>query len=116
MAEKGRITTSECEGSHAVTGEGDLDLYVVEHFQQALSDAVASGQEIVVDLRSSSYMDTAIIAALVPPAKARLAQGSRLKVLVTEGAYPQYVLKITGFADLMDIEVDPAGLATGNLE
>ncbi len=106
MIENGRVTASCCDGVETITGVGDLNIYVVEPFKQALADAVATGSEIVVDFLQTSFIDTAFVVALVEPAKSLLERNSRLKVLVTDGAYPQYVLKIVGFADLMEIEVE----------
>lgn len=112
MVNEGRVTTSRSDGVETISGKGELTLYVVEQFKQALFDAVASGNEIVVDFRQTSYIDTAFVAALVTPAKARLEQASRLKVLVTEGSHPQYVLKISGFPDLMDIVAEKSSAPT----
>lgn len=67
-----------------------------------------------MDLRDVSYVDTSIIAALVLPAKAMMKRGTRLKVLVTEGAYPQYVLNTVGFKDLMDIVAEAGSEGEGN--
>jgi len=108
MIDTERVTASSIDGVETITGTGELNLYFVDEFKQALSDAVASGNEIVVDFRQASYLDTAFIAALIAPAKALLGRGRRLKALVTEGEYPQYVLKVVGFKDLMDIVAEEA--------
>lgn len=103
MIDTEQVTSQSCDGVATVCGTGDLNLYVVEPFTRALSEAVSLGGEIVVDFRQASFIDTAFVVALVAPARALMERGSRLKVLTIEGAYPQYVLKIVGFADLMDI-------------
>lgn len=107
-----QITAFNNDGVETITGVGELDLRFGEQFRQALSDAVASGHEIVVDLRQASYIDTAIVAALVPPAKAMLERGGRLKVLVTSGGYPNYVLKTVRFADIMEIVAEEDSTTT----
>jgi anti-anti-sigma factor len=104
MIDTERVTASSDNGIETISGVGELDLYCAEQFRQALADAVASGNEIVVDFRKVSFIDTAIVAALVSPAKALMARGRMLKVVLVSGEYPQYVLKTVGFTDLMDIE------------
>ncbi|MDO9537726.1 MAG: STAS domain-containing protein [Thermoplasmata archaeon] len=103
MVEIEQVIVSSSDGIEKITGVGELNLYIVEPFERALSNAVTSGNDIVVDYRQASFIDTAFVAALVPPALAMLERGRRLKVLVTEGEYPQYVLKTVCFGDLMDI-------------
>ena len=112
MVDTERVIASSGEGIETITGVGEMDLYCAEQFRQALADAVASGNEIVVDFRQVAYIDTAIVDALVSPAKAMLERGRRLKVLVIDEAYPQHVLKTVGFADLMDILVEEGSRAT----
>lgn len=112
MVEIERVTASSAEGVETIAGAGELNLYFADQFKQALADAVATGNEIVVDLRKATFIDTAIIAALIQPAKKMLERGSRLKALVTDGRYPQYVLKTVGFADLMDIVAEAGGAKT----
>jgi len=108
MVDNGQVTVSRGDGIDTIAGVGDLNLCVVEPFRQALADAVTRGSEIVVDFRQASFIDTAFVAALVMPAKSLYYRHNRMKVLVTDGGYPQYVLKIVGFADLMEIEVESA--------
>jgi anti-anti-sigma factor len=113
MAEMERVTASSSDGVETIVGEGELTLYFAEQFKQALADAVATGNEIVVDLRKATFIDTAIVAALIQPAKKMLERGTRLKALVTDDGYPQYVLRIVGFADLMDIVAEANGAKQG---
>lgn len=103
MADIERVTASSGDGTTTVIGKGSLDLYVAEQFKQAISEAVASGKEVIVDIRQASFIDTAIVVALAVPAKKMLERGSRLRVIVADGAHPQYVLNIVGFTDIMDI-------------
>jgi len=104
MTDEGRIIASSSDGVATIAGEGDLTLFTAEVFIRALEEAIASGGGVTVDFRNASYIDSAIIAALIGPARILLDQGSRLNVIVTEGAHPQYVLNLVGFKSLMNIE------------
>jgi len=104
MDDEGRVTASRADGVATVIGEGDLTLFNAEQFIGALDEAIASGDAVTVDIRNATYIDSAIIAALIGPAKTLIDRGARLNVLVTEGAHPQYVLNLVGFKTLMDIQ------------
>jgi anti-anti-sigma factor len=103
MVDTEKVTAFSHDGVETVCGAGELDLYVVDKFKEALSKASETGNRIQVDFRQASFIDTAFVVALVAPAKKMLERGGRLKVLVVKGAYPQYVLRVVGFAEIMDV-------------
>jgi anti-anti-sigma regulatory factor len=86
-----------------ITGVGELDLRNSPEFSRALKSAVDSGLEVVVDFRRATFIDTAIIADLVPPGRAMLERNTRLKILVTADSHPEYVLATVRFDEFMDI-------------
>lgn len=86
-----------------VTCSGDLDLHIADRLQGAFEEAKESGL-VTADFRSVTYMDTAIAAVLISTAKTLQHSEHRLRVVVTDGSHPQYVLRIMGLAALMDIE------------
>ncbi|MDO8683867.1 MAG: STAS domain-containing protein [Armatimonadota bacterium] len=106
MIEKTKIAVSHDGGVATVSGSGEMDLYIAAEFGRALEDAVASSASVVVDFRSVSYLDSAIVACLIKPAKALHLVGERLKVLVAPNSYPHHMLKTLGFTEVMDIVVE----------
>ncbi|MBI2843344.1 MAG: STAS domain-containing protein [Armatimonadetes bacterium] len=92
------------EGSEiTIRGNGELDLAVADEFKSALQTAVASGRQVTVDFRGAHFIDSAILAALAINGKAMFDRGDRLKVLVSEGTHPEYVLEMVGFSEFMQI-------------
>jgi anti-anti-sigma factor len=87
-----------------VTCTGDLDLHIADKLRIALDEARES-KSATVDFRSVSYIDTAIAAVLIGAARTLRNTDHPLKVIVTNGSHPQYVLRIMGLAALMDVEV-----------
>jgi len=99
--------TISAEGSTVtIKGAGSLDLTNAQRFREGLVSASASAEEVVVDLRSAVFIDTAILEYIARGAKTMLDRGKQLKVLVRDNSHPQYVLKTVGFEELMDIRAD----------
>lgn len=90
-------------GTATVKGFGDMDLRIAPTYSQQLREAVSTGREVVADLREASYIDTAMLVALIAPARTLLREGRRLKVLVAASGQPEYALRTVGFGDLLEI-------------
>jgi anti-anti-sigma factor len=98
------IKTAMDDGTMVITCVGELDLYVGKEFDKALADAVATGQPVTVDFLSADFIDSAILHSLAKHGKTMSDRGDRIKVMVTPGSHPEYVLETVGFRALMDIE------------
>ncbi|HEX2952247.1 MAG TPA: hypothetical protein VHV83_22160 [Armatimonadota bacterium] len=97
-----------------IVGIGALDLYN-KNFDAALKEALVSAESVTVDLRSATYIDTAIIANLASAANKLIRRGKRLGILLAEGTQPLRVLAITGLGEIMDLVIDAAREQSRNL-
>jgi anti-anti-sigma factor len=107
MSSVAEIRIDRDEENVTISGSGALDLSNADEFRRGLSSASSVAQHVTVDLRSATFIDTAILEYLARAAKAMLDRGKRLKVMVAENGHPQYVLETVGFPEIMDIEVVP---------
>jgi len=91
-------TTRGADGQIVVTATGELDMSNLDHFNEALSGALAQadGRPVSLDLRGIEYLDSGAINAL-------FACGNRVRVVVNPILMP--VLKISGITDVMSVEV-----------
>jgi anti-anti-sigma factor len=105
MTDSSSITVSRESETTTVTGAGSLDLRTAGDLQHALKGVTDSEDLLVVDFQAVSYVDTAIVAALVVAAKTLSRKNRRVKLLVTDGSHPQYVLNIMGLDTLIDMVV-----------
>ena len=102
------VNTQQDE-SIAVTidGIGTLDFSNYSDFRDKLESMSRESDRVIVDLRKADFIDTAVIQSLAKAAIALINRESRLVVLVEKTAYPYEVLKLSGFKQIMDIEVGP---------
>lgn len=76
-----------------VVATGEIDLFTVTPFRDALDRAVAGGGAVEVDLSRVTFLDAAGLSAL---AAARRTTGDRLTVVGAKGVVRR-VLELTGF-------------------
>lgn len=88
-----------------IAGVGALDLYN-EEFGLALKEASASAESVVVDLRSATYIDTAILASLAVAGHRLAVRGKRLSVRVAEGTHPLRTLRMVGISEIVDLVLE----------
>jgi anti-anti-sigma factor len=99
MATPMTVSTSRGpDGQIVVTATGELDMSNLDRFNDALAGALAQadGQPVSLDLQGIEYLDSGAINAL-------FACGDRVRVVVNPILMP--VLKISGIADVMSVEV-----------
>lgn len=104
MGSTGKLSVDEGDGLVTITGEGELSLYIAPQLNDLLKDAVASGNEVAVDLARAFYIDSAILGALVTAGKAA-GNRRKLKVVLSEDTQPRYVMRVSGLDVLLDIVV-----------
>lgn len=98
-----RISVIEDDHQTTVVGEGILDFTNSLEFKDGLNKASETAESVVADLKLALFIDSAIVQYLANAAVTMIRLGKRLKVVVTDGGYPQQVLRIVGFDQLMDV-------------
>jgi anti-anti-sigma regulatory factor len=106
MPEDAQVSITSDGGAVTVTGGGELNFMNSREFGDGLRQASKAADSVTVDLRPAVFIDTQIVQDLGMAAVAMLNRGKRLRVVITETAYPLRVLKISGFEQIMDIEVE----------
>ncbi len=89
-----------------VVGKGSLDFTNSKKFHDGLRTASQTADKVNVDLGGAEFIDTQIVQDLATAAVTLMKRDKRLNVLVREEAYPLRVLRISGFEQIMDIEVE----------
>jgi anti-anti-sigma factor len=106
MDKKAQITVTTKGTSTEITCEGVWDLYNADEFDAALKPASLTAEDVVVDLRTAVFIDTAIIAYIATASNRMIARGKRLRALLSKDTHPLRTLQIAGFSALIDMEVD----------
>lgn len=107
MSESSLVRVTGDGSSVTVFGGGELDITNCKDFHDGLAGACETAQALTVDLREACFIDTAIVQDLARAGVIMLKRGQRLKVMTRGAAYPLRVLRISGFENIMDIEVEP---------
>ncbi len=105
MADKARVTATEESGGVTVTGAGSLTFYNATEFGEELKRASMSADSVTVDLRPAVFIDTQIVQDLGRAAVTLMKRAKRLKVIVVGTGYPMRVLDVSGYEEIMDIEI-----------
>jgi anti-sigma B factor antagonist len=87
MGENAGFSTrlTECKGMPLIHLSGEIDLYTVPQFQQALRAGMDSGASVlIVDLTDVQYIDSAGLSALIAAYKELSARNRRLFVVAPE--------------------------------
>lgn len=108
MNDNAKISVTTNDSTVEITGVGALDLYSSDEFGDALKQAAITAENVVVDLRGATYIDTAIIADIAIAGNKMLGRGKRLRVLLTQGTHPLRVLETVGFSALVEMVVETA--------
>lgn len=101
------VSIEQADGTTIIKCDGMFDLHNYGRFHEALADAVAAGDNVVVDFLATAYIDTAVLADLATAANKMIARGKRLQVKVAEPTHPHRTLQITGFSAVLDVLVSP---------
>ena len=104
--DEAHISRTEDKGTVTVTGAGALTYLNAEEFGISLKEASINSDDVVVDLNNANFIDTQIVQDLGRAAITLLKRGKRLRVTISETAYPLRVLKISGYESIMDIEAE----------
>ena len=107
--DEAQVSITDDGGAVTVTGGGALNFLNAKEFGEGLKQASKTADSVTVDLRPAVFIDTQIVQDLGMAAVALMDRGKRLRVVITQTAYPLRVLKISGFEQIMDIDVEPSG-------
>jgi anti-sigma B factor antagonist len=90
-------------GAACVAVAGEIDVETAPRLRDALVEAVADGEQVVVELSSVTFMDSTGLAALVVARRVAEARGVRLRL---RGVPPPVMSLITatGGHDLLSVE------------
>jgi anti-sigma B factor antagonist len=87
---------------------GELDLATVGELEDALTQRLDSGEDLVVDLRSLQFMDSSGVRALVAAhAGAQNGSGSLLIVRPERGSEVDRVIDVSGIASALGMVDEP---------
>ena len=103
MIEEARISMTEDAGGVTITGGGSLTFYNATEFGERLKEASLAAERVTVDLRPAEFIDTQIVQDLGRAGVTLLKRDKRLKVVVSETAYPLRVIEISGYEQIMDV-------------
>lgn len=106
IADEARIDVVQDNGAVTIIAGGALTFINAAEFGEALKSASLDAESVVVDLRTADFIDTQIVQDLGKGAVTLLKRGKRLKVMLSATAYPLRVLKISGYEDIMDFEIE----------
>jgi anti-anti-sigma factor len=88
-------------GAACVAVAGEVDVEAAPRLRDALVEAVADGEQVVVDLSSVTFMDSAGLSALVVAHRVAEARGVRLRL---RGVPPRVLTLIARGHDLRGVE------------
>ncbi len=107
MEDKATISVNGEGNEVTVVGSGSLDFTNSKEFHDGLRTASQTADKVNVDLGGAEFIDTQIVQDLATAAVTLMKRDRRLNVIVREEAYPLRVLRISGFEQIMDIQVEP---------
>jgi anti-anti-sigma factor len=91
-------------GTTCVCPLGEVDIATVPQFDEAIRAAAATGDDLVIDLRGVTFMDSTGLRTLVQAGVAAQTGGFGLSII--RGAAVARILEISGLGDLLPL-VDP---------
>jgi anti-sigma B factor antagonist len=91
------ITTERLdEGRHVIALSGEVDLYTAPEFKQQLLDVIAEGaREVIVDLTSTTFIDSTTLGVLVGGVKRLRPAGGQLSLVCSDRNITK-IFEITG--------------------
>ncbi len=108
MTQQANIRIVRGDATVIFTDSDSLDLTNYQQFHEQLRLASFTDSVVEVDLTEVQFIDTAVVLCVTKAATTMLKRSNRLRVLVSESAYPRRVLKMSGFDEIMDIVEVPA--------
>jgi anti-anti-sigma factor len=104
-----RVERCERESVRLVSVSGELDISNVSALESATFDLANDSLGIVVDLRATSYIDSATVGVLFRLTHSLQRRGQALRVVCGPGSSAERVLDLSGFDGELLGERDPEG-------
>ena len=105
---KADVTHYSFDGIDAVVIDGHIDIFNVDTLTQMLSNYAGSSEKLVVDLRKTTYVDSAVLEQLALALNEQNANNKEFGVLVLEGSQPEQVLYVVMFHTLTTVTTNPS--------
>jgi len=86
---------------------GEHDLSTQEQITSAIDAALQGGNDVVIDLRSASFIDSSTLQALVAGSRKATEAGKRLLLVIGEERAVVQVFELTGLLDSFDCADSP---------
>ena len=94
------------DDAYVISLAGEVDLYTAPEFKQQLLEVIAQGaREVVVDLSSTTFIDSTTLGVLVGGVKRLRANDGRLSLVCTDRNITK-IFEITGLDRVFDIYRD----------
>jgi anti-sigma B factor antagonist len=104
------IDVARDAGRTVLSLRGELDIATVGELETAISEGLAGGEQLVVDLRELEFMDSTGVRALVSGhAAAQEGDGSLVIVRARTGTEVDRVIDISGIAGALGMVDEPPG-------
>ncbi len=102
------IEVAEQAGRTILNLSGELDLATVGELEDALTQRLEAGEDLVVDLRSLEFMDSSGVRALVAGhQEAQSGDGSLVIVRAPRGTEVDRVIDVSGIATALGMVDEP---------
>jgi len=105
VSEAADVTIAKHGDDVTITCAGALDFTNTSEFSRELRSAAVAADSVTVDLRGASFIDTAVLECLARAGKAMMDRRKTLGVVCAENSHPLRVLRISGFEQLLEIQI-----------
>ena len=94
------------DGAYVISLAGEVDLYTAPEFKQQLLEVIAQGaKEVIVDLSSTTFIDSTTLGVLVGGVKRLRPNDGRLSLVCSDRNITK-IFEITGLDRVFDIYPD----------
>ena len=99
---------TSADGVCTVTVKGEIDVFNVSVFEEALERACGS-KYLIVDLRQCRYIDSSTVSALI---RVRKKTGDKMRIVANDLGAVRRVLGLTHLEDVIPVVSSPGELAS----
>ena len=104
------------EGQHVISLSGEVDLYTAPEFKQQLLEVIEQGgRDVIVDLSSTTFIDSTTLGVLVGGVNRLRPAGGRLSIVCTDRNITK-IFEITGLDTVFPIHESREEALAGSSE
>lgn len=114
MEEKRPIVEKYSSGDiDVVKASGEIDVITIDSFREPVTSIAGSVENMVIDLRNVSYIDSAGLEVLIGAYFKQKQAGKKITLLVKQDSQPDEVIHVVCLHTLMQVTSNPeaAGLS-----